>query len=274
MTATMAQDTKTAKRLVDVTKQDGLAIIALNDPPANTYTYEMNRQFDEAILDARMDDDVYVIVLRGAGNKFFSAGANISMLNSVTPQFKYYFCLHANEMLNRLEHTPKLVIAALNGHTVGGGLEIARAADIRIARQEAGKIGLPEVNMGVLPGTGGTQRLSRIVGKNRAIEMMVTGQTFSFEKAQEIGLVNEVWDGKPEEWWERVLLYAKQFCPPNKASKAVGNIKRAVCSGLEVPFESALAIERELQQLLFQSQDAKEGIGAYVEKRVPSFKGK
>jgi enoyl-CoA hydratase len=274
MTATMERDAKTAKRLIEVTKQDGLAIIALNDPPANTYTYEMNLQIDEAILDARMDDGVYVIILRGAGNKFFSAGANIQMLNSVTPQFKYYFCLHANEMLNRLEQTPKLVIAALNGHTVGGGLEIAMAADIRIARQEAGKIGLPEVTLGVLPGTGGTQRLSRIVGKARAIELMVTGQTFSFEKAQEIGLVNEVWDGKPEEWWERVLMYAKQFCPPNKASKAVGNIKRAVCSGLEVPFESALAIERELQQLLFQSQDAKEGIGAYVEKRVPAFKGK
>ncbi len=274
MTATMERDTKAAKRLVEVTKQDGLAIIALNDPPANTYTYEMNLQIDEAILDARMDDGVYVIILRGAGNKFFSAGANIQMLNSVTPQFKYYFCLHANEMLNRLEQTPKLVIAALNGHTVGGGLEIAMAADIRIARQEAGKIGLPEVTLGVLPGTGGTQRLARLIGKARAIEMMVTGQTFSFEKAQEIGLVNEVWDGKPEEWWERVLMYARQFCPPNKASKAVGNIKRAVCSGLEVPFESALAIERELQQLLFQSQDAKEGIGAYVEKRVPAFKGK
>jgi enoyl-CoA hydratase len=274
MTATMEQETGTAKRLVDYTKQDGLAIIALNDPPANTYTYELNRQLDDAILDARMDDAVHVIILRGAGHKFFSAGASIPMLNSVTPQFKYYFCLHANETLNRLEHTPKLVIAALNGHTVGGGLEIAMACDIRIARKEAGKIGLPEVNLGVLPGTGGTQRLSRIVGKSRAIEMMVSGQTFSFEKAQEIGLVNEVWDGKPEEWWERVVMYARQFCPPNKASKAVGNIKRAVCSGLEVPFESALAIERELQQLLFQSQDAKEGIGAYVEKRVPTFKGK
>jgi enoyl-CoA hydratase/carnithine racemase len=273
MTATMVQETGT-KRLVDYSKADGVAILQLNDPPANTYTYEMNRQLDEAILDARMDDAVYVVILRGAGHKFFSAGANITMLNSVTPQFKYYFCLHANEMLNRLEHTPKLVIAALNGHTVGGGLEIAMAADIRIARQEAGKIGLPEVNLGVLPGTGGTQRLSRIVGKSRAIEMMVLGQTFSFERAQEIGLVNEVWDGKPEEWWEKVLLYAKQFCPPSKAAKAVGNIKRAVCSGLEVPFESALAIERELQQLLFQSQDAKEGLSAYVEKRMPAFKGK
>jgi enoyl-CoA hydratase len=274
MTATVAHEAGTAKRLLDYTKQDGLAIVALNDPPANTYTYEMNRQLDEAILDARMDDAVYVIILRGAGHKFFSAGASIPMLNSVTPQFKYYFCLHANETLNRFEHTPKLVIAALNGHTVGGGLEIAMAADIRIARKEAGKIGLPEVNLGVLPGTGGTQRLSRIVGKSRAIEMMVSGQTFSFEKAQEIGLVNDVWEGKPEEWWERVVLYARQFCPPNKASKAVGNIKRAVCSGLEVPFESALAIERELQQLLFQSQDAKEGIRAFIEKRTPEWTGR
>src|SRR6266446_2637216 len=118
----------------------GVAIIEMNDPPANTYTYEMNRQLDDAILQARMDNEVYVIVLTGAGDKFFSAGANIKMLVSVDPTFKYYFCLHANETLLRLEHTPKLVIAALNGHCVGGGLEIAMAADIRIARQDAGKI--------------------------------------------------------------------------------------------------------------------------------------
>src|SRR5207245_3404681 len=111
----------------------------------------------------------------------------IGMLNKVTPRFKYFFCLHANETLNRLEQTPKLVIAALNGHTVGGGLEIAMAADLRIARQDAGKIGLPEVNLGVLPGTGGTQRLSRLVGKSKAIELMVTGNTFTFEEAKEFG---------------------------------------------------------------------------------------
>ncbi len=263
----------TDKKLVEYATQDGIAIVTLSDPPANTYTYEMMRQLDAAILEARMDDAVHVIVLRGAGEKFFSAGANIGMLNSVTPRFKYFFCLHANETLNRLEHTPKLVIAALNGHTVGGGLEIAMACDLRIARKEGGKIGLPEVNLGVLPGTGGTQRLARIVGKARAIEMMVTGRQMSFDSAQEMGLVNEVWDGTPKEWWEQVLAYAAQFVPPNKAAKAVGHIKRSVCSGIEVPFESALAIERELQQLLFQSEDAKEGIKAYVEKRVPVFKG-
>ncbi len=258
-------------RLIDYRTEDGIAIIELNDPPANTYTYEMNRQLDEAILQARMDDDVWVIILRGKGDKFFSAGANIKMLTEVTPRFKYFFCLHANETLNRLEHTPKLVIAALNGHTVGGGLEIAMAADMRIARKDSGKIGLPEVNLGVLPGTGGTQRLSRIVGKSRSIQMMVTGDLMSFEDAKDIGLVNEIF--AKETYWNDVMAFAKQFTPPNKAAKAVGHIKRAVCSGAEVPFESGLAIERELQQLLFQSQDATEGLAAYIEKRPAEFKG-
>ena len=204
MTATATPQSAT-KQLVDYWTDGGVAVIQLNDPPANTYTYEMNRELDEAILKARFDDSVYVIVLRGAGNKFFSAGANIGMLNRVTPKFKYYFCLHANEMLSRLEQTPKLVIAALNGHTVGGGLEIAMAADIRIARKEAGKIGLPEVNLGVLPGTGGTQRLSRLIGKVKALEMMVTGNQMSFDSAKEIELINDVWDAAPDAWWEQVL---------------------------------------------------------------------
>jgi enoyl-CoA hydratase/carnithine racemase len=265
-----------AGNLVDYRVEKGVAIFELNDPPANTYTYEMNRELDECILRARMDDEVHVIVLRGAGEKFFSAGANIKMLGEVTPGFKYYFCLHANETLLRLEHTPKLVIAALNGHTVGGGLEIAMAADIRIALKGAGKVGLPEVSLGVLPGTGGTQRLSRMVGKTRSIQMMVEGGLFDFEQAEEWGIVNYVWPAEEggKKWWDRVMEYAWGFCPPNKASKAVGRIKRSVQSGWEVPMESALAIERELQQQLFQSEDAKEGLGAYNQKRKAAFAGK
>src|SRR6266481_2206375 len=269
MATTTATETKT---LVNYRVEDGIAVIELCDPPANTYTYEMNRQLDECILKARMDNDVYVLLLTGAGDKFFSAGANIKMLASVDPTFKYYFCLHANEMLLRLEHTPKLVIAALNGHTVGGGLEIAMAADIRIARRDSGKVGLPEINLGVLPGTGGTQRLSRIVGKSKAIELMVTGSTFTFEKGKELGLVNDIFER--DNFMARVMEYARQFCPPNKAAMAVGRIKRAVQSGWEIPLESGLALEREVQQILFQSDDAKEGISSYIDKRPATFTAK
>ena len=258
--------------LINYNVEGGIAWIEMNDPPANTYTYEMMQQVDSAILQARMDDSAHVIILRGAGEKFFSAGANIKMLASVTPEFKYYFCLHANETLNRLEQTPKLVIAALNGHTVGGGLEIALAADIRLARRDAGKIGLPEVALGVLPGTGGTQRLSRLIGKSRAIELMATGRTMSFEEAEEMGLVNQVFER--DSFFDDVLAYAQQFLPPQRASRAVGYIKRSVCSGMEMPFSEGLALERELQQHLFKSEDAKEGLAAYVEKRTPQFRAK
>jgi enoyl-CoA hydratase/carnithine racemase len=260
------------KQLIKYENDGGLAIIQMDDAPANTYTYEMMQQLDTAILRARMDENVHVIVLRGAGEKFFSAGASIPMLTKADPTFKYYFCLHANETLSRLEQTPKLVIAALNGHTVGGGLEIAMACDIRIAKKEGGKIGLPEVNLGVLPGTGGTQRISRIIGRARAIELMATGRTFSFEEALEFGLLHYIYER--ESFWDDVVAYARQFCPPNKASRAVGRIKRAVVTGSEVGFGEALGIERELQQLLFTSEDAKEGLKAYVEKRQPEFKGK
>jgi len=256
---------------------DGIALVELSDPPANTYSYEMMREIDDAVLAARMDDAVHVIVITGAGEKFFCAGANIGMLRDATPAFKYSFCLHANETLNRLEQTPKLVIAALNGHTVGGGLEVAMAADIRVARQGGGKIGLPEVALGVLPGTGGTQRLARLVGKARAIELMATGTLFSFEDARGLGLVNHVW-GDAElngrSFRDAVLDYARQFTPPARASRAVGHIKRAVQSGIEMSFSDALALERELQQRLFESDDAREGIAANLEKRKPQFKGK
>lgn len=257
---------------VDYQASAGVAVLTLSDPPANTYSYEMMQELDAAILAARMDENVHVIVITGSGEKFFCAGADIQMLANVTPVYKYYFCLHANETLSRLEQTPKLVIAAINGHCVGGGLEVAMAADIRIARRGAGKMGLPEVSLGVLPGTGGTQRLVRIVGKSKAIELMATGQLFDFERGLELGLINHLYEN--ENFQVQVLEYARQFTTPAKAAHAVGRIKRAVQTGSEIPFESALALERELQQQLFQSEDAREGLAAYVEKRKPQFKGK
>jgi len=260
------------ENLVNYRVDGGVAILEMSDPPANTYSYEMMRQLDDAILRARFDDEAHVLVLRGAGDKFFCAGANIKRLTEVTPRYKYYFCLHANETLSRLEQTPKLVIAALNGHTVGGGLEVALAADLRIARRGGGKIGLPEVALGVLPGTGGTQRLARLLGKSRALDLLVSGKTFSFDEAVELGLVNQVFESSAFD--QKILDYAREFCPPGKAALAVGAIKRAVQSGLEAAFAEGLALERELQQQLFTSEDAREGLAAYMEKRTASFKAR
>ncbi|HEU4477606.1 MAG TPA: enoyl-CoA hydratase/isomerase family protein, partial [Pyrinomonadaceae bacterium] len=235
----------------------------------------MMQKLDRAILAARMDDAVQVIVIIGQGEKFFCAGADIQMLQNVTPTFKYYFCLHANETLLRLEQTPKLVIAAINGHCVGGGLEVAMAADLRIARKGAGKMGLPEVSLGVLPGTGGTQRLVRLVGKSKAIELMATGELFPFERGLELGIINNVYDAETaESFLDQVMNYARQFTSPGRAAHAVGRIKRSVQTGAEIPLEAGLALERELQQQLFQSEDAKEGIDAYVNKRKAAFKGR
>jgi enoyl-CoA hydratase len=267
--------------LVRYDASEGVALLTLDNPPANTYSYDMHRALDEAVLRARMDEAVHVIVLRGAGDRFFCAGADIAMLRGATPSFKYYFCLHANETLLRLEQTPKLVIAALNGHCVGGGLEVAMAADLRYGWRSTAPgakpslVGLPEVTLGVLPGTGGTQRLARLVGKSRALDLMVHGRNLDAAEAERLGILNGVIEApSADAFLDAVLAIARGFCPPARASMAVGHIKRAVQSGAEMPLESGLALERELQQRLFQSEDAREGIAAYVEKRKPAFKGR
>ncbi|MFT4647861.1 MAG: enoyl-CoA hydratase [Planctomycetota bacterium] len=252
----------------------GMALVTLCFPPANGYSHEMMRDLDEAILRARFDDAVQVVVLAGQGEKFFCAGADIAMLGGVTPTFKYQFCLHANETLLRMENSSMLVVAALGGHCVGGGLEVALAADLRWARKGSGKCGLPEVTLGVLPGTGGTQRLGRIVGASKAITLMATGEVFDYDRAQDLGLVDEQLEAADEEdFIQQVLQRASTFCAPNRASMSVGLIKRSIKAGLDLPLEAGLALERELQQRLFQSEDAKEGIAAFKEKRKPEFKG-
>ena len=262
-------------KLVSYEASNGIATITLDDPPVNGYSFEMNSQVDAAILEARFDTDVHVIVIRGAGEKFFCAGANIDMLAEADPTFKYYFCLHANETLSRLEQTPKLTIAALNGHCVGGGLEYALACDIRIARKGAGKIGAPEVALGVLPGTGGTQRLARVVGKSKALEILVEGRNFDFEDFADLGVINYIYESEDVvDFMRKVYEYAGQFCPPHKAAMAVGHIKRAIQSGAEVPLEYGLALERELQAKLFASDDARIGLDAYLAKKKPEFTGK
>jgi enoyl-CoA hydratase/carnithine racemase len=270
-------------------KREKIAILTLDDEDYNGYTYKMFRDIDDCILKARFDQEVEVIIITGAG-EHFCAGANIKMLEQADPQSKYYFCLHANETISRLEQTPKLVICAIPGHCVGGGFEIALACDLRVARKGGGRIGLPEVNLGVLPGTGGTQRLTRLVGGATAMHLMLKGLTFDTTQAKHQGLIHEemgnVVDqeikGKvrqvpslsKSEFLDQVIAYAQTFTTPHKANLAVGHIKRAVQSGGEMPLEYGLAFERELQAKLFASHDAKEGLNAYVQKRTAIFEGK
>jgi len=265
-----------------------VALLTLEDDGLNGYSFKMFQDIDAAILKARFNPTIEAIIITGSG-EHFCAGANIKMLEAADPVSKYYFCLHANETLLRLEHTPKLVICAINGHCVGGGFEIALACDLRIARRGGGKLGLPEVNLGVLPGTGGTQRLARLIGPSKAMSMMVKGETFDVDTALTHDLIHEAWGdvemkeikGKQRPvpslnrstFIDQVLEYAKQHCSPQRAGMAVGHIKRAVQSGASLPLESGLALERELQANLFSSTDAAEGMNAFVEKRSPKFSG-
>ena len=258
--------------LIEYRVQDGVAIIELNNPPANAYTLDSLKQLDAAIVKSRFDENVHVVIFRGAGDKFFSAGADINMLSQESNEFRNQFALYGHETLARLENTPKLVIAAINGHCVGGGLEIAMACDIRIAKKNAGRTGLAEVNLGVIPGMGGTQRLPRLVGKARAMDLAATGRMIAFEEAVEFGLINELFEG--EDFFDQVLDYARQFVAPNKPSKAVGLIKRAIQSGMQGSQWEGLAFERELLAQAFASADAAEGLSAYKDKRVAKFRGK
>lgn len=258
-------------KYVTVRTEGKVGVIEISKGKANTYDLEMMREFNSAIDFVRFDDKIKVAVVTSKLPGFFSAGADIEMLKASEPDFKAMFCLHCQETLCKIESTPKLFIAALNGHTVGGGLEIALAHDIRIMIDDPKlKIGLPEVTLGVLPGTGGTQRLPRLINKSLALDMMVTGRTLSPKEALAVGLVNYIYPA--ETFQKEVMAYASKLS--EGPSKAVGLIKRSVQEGVEIPFASSLALERELQNRLFITSDAKEGLSAFVEKRKPTFQGK
>ncbi len=259
-------------KMVEYRVEKGIAVLEINRPPVNSYTTELLKELDEALLQARFDEDVHVLVLTGKSEKFFSAGADINMLAKQSLAYKCNFALHGHEVLTRMENTPKLIIAAINGHAVGGGLEISMAADIRIAKKEGGKLGLAEINLGVMPGMGGTQRLPRIVGKAKAMELCITGKTIAFEEALEIGLIHYIYDR--EKFMESVMDYAGQFVPPNKGSLAVGKVKRAIQAGVDMSMADGLTLERELLSQTFASEDGNEGVKAYLEKRTAQYKGR
>jgi enoyl-CoA hydratase/carnithine racemase len=255
---------------VRLEKQDPIGHIVLDRPPANSYDKSFMEELDAAIEEARRDDAVKAIVLRSANERFFSAGADVSVFAKSNLDVQNAFVVCANEAIGKLESTPKVVVAAINGHCLGGGLEIALCCDFRIAAEGSYRIGLPEVTLGLLPGTGGTQRLPRLIGRQKALEMMLRGTTVPPQDALAAGIVDEV--VAAAELIDRAVQRATAYA--TGPTFAIGRIKQATVQGFGMRLDEGLRLERQLLIDLFKSADAKEGVTAFVEKRKPSYTGK
>ena len=251
-------------------KQDAIGHIVLDRPPANSYDRAFMEELDAAIESARSDDQVRSIVVRSASEKFFSAGADVSVFAKSDLDTQNAFVVCANEAMGKFESTPKVVIAAINGHCLGGGLEIALCCDFRIAAEGTYKIGLPEVTLGLLPGTGGTQRLPRLIGRQRALALMLKGTTLSPQEARDAGIVDEVVPAS--DLLPRVTVLANEYA--SGPSYARGQIKLAAVQGFGSSLADGLATERAALIRLFKSEDAREGTKAFVEKRKPEYRGR
>src|SRR5579864_5638468 len=244
-------------------EKEGVALVHLNRPPANSYDRRFIDDLNAAIDEVRFDESVSAAVLVSDLPKFFSAGADINMFRSVSRKARAMTILHMHEVLRKMEHTPKVFIAAIGGHALGGGLEIALATDFRFAAEGDYRIGVPEVTLGLLPGNGGTQRLPRLIGRQKAMELLMTGKPVDPKTAASLAIV------------DRLVAEAVEFAASLAAgpTMAIGEIKLAAKEGMEMSLESALGLERGGIVRLFETADASEGMAAFAEKRKPSFKG-
>jgi len=252
--------------------EDNVGIIRLNRPPANAHNLEMLRELDNIIVESRFDENVRALILTSAVPRFFSAGFDINEIRDKSPEYIGLSSQYSKEVMLRMMSTKKLIIAAINGHCMGGGLELALACDLRFgANDENIKIGMPEVaNLGLIPGEGGTQFLARLVGRSKAIYLMVTGKTLSPKEAYELGILDRLIE--PEKLFEETFEFAKQIA--KGPTLAIGFAKLAVNEGMDLPLYNAFALEREMQNQALASEDAKEGAKAFFEKRKPVFKGR
>lgn len=257
-------------RVVTFSAEDAVGTITLDRPPANSYEINFMRELDAAVDAANGDDSVKVVILRSASEKFFSAGADIKafMANDTAANMEMIRLAHA--ALEKMASSNKIFIAAINGHALGGGLEMALACDLRFAAEGNYALGLPEVTLGLLPGNGGTQRLPRLIGANKALEMMITGERVGPEEALRLGLVNKLLP--VDALLDGVSDYAKRIAAG--ATLAIGAIKRCVYDGMQMELHEALAYERRQIEPLFDTEDAAEGFQAFAEKRAPVYKGK
>ena len=253
-----------------VERDGGVAIVTINRPKVlnalNTQTLDELRR---AILELKRDAGVRAVILTGAGEKSFVAGADINELATQTPTTGREHAIAGQHILDLVEQLGKPVIAAINGYALGGGCELAMACTIRIAAETA-KLGQPEINLGLIPGYAGTQRLARIVGRGRALELLLTGDQISAQEAHRLGLVNRVVPGA------ELMAEAKKLAATlaAKAPIAVRYILEAVHKGVEMPFAQAQIFEATLFGLVASTDDMREGTTAFLEKRKADFKGK
>ncbi|ACP34947.1 Enoyl-CoA hydratase/isomerase [Sulfolobus islandicus Y.G.57.14] len=252
--------------------EDGVGIIKLNRSPANAHNLEMLRELDNIIVESRFDQNVKAILITSNIPRFFSAGFDINEIKDKSPEYIGLSSQFSKEVMLRMMSTKKLIIASINGHCMGGGLELALASDLRFgANDENIKFGMPEVaNLALIPGEGGTQFLARLVGRSKAIYLIVTGKTLSPKEAYELGILDRLIE--PEKLFEESFEFARQVA--KGPSLAVGFTKLAVNEGMDLPWYNAFALEREMQNQALASEDAKEGARAFFEKRRPVFKGK
>jgi enoyl-CoA hydratase/carnithine racemase len=245
-----------------------VGFITLDNPPANSYDLEVMTQFGAAV-DEALASDVRAVVLRSASEKFFSAGADVKRFLDGDVEANMEMIRTSQAAFRRMAVAPQVFLAHINGHALGGGLEITLACDIRVANEGRYKLGTPEVGLGLLPGNGGTQRLTRLVGPSRAMELLLTGRTFSPQEALDIGLVVALY--APEEADAKVRELAERLAVG--PALALAAIKRCVHEGGQASLDEGLALEAELVERLFRSKDATEGLTAFVEKRNPEFVG-
>ncbi len=250
-----------------VSKSNGVATISLNRPPANSYYYDYLKLISTSVKEASNDNQVKVLLLNSTSDKFFCAGADIKVFSNNTTKQNAEMVKAAREVCEALVQSSKIVIAAINGHVLGGGLEIVMACDIRLAAKGNYLVGLPEVKLGLMPGNGGTPRLIDLIGASRAMELLVTGDAISSQKAYDFGLFNQLYTADVFE--NEVNNYVVNLA--QGAGKAMASIKKYVQLHKGRNLEESLNLETELVNPLYNTNDAKEGFLAFVEKRKPKF---